>query len=218
MYTNDTQISLSYKYRFIHVCVHVCVCVCVCLYVCESVCVCVCTCVCVCVCVCVYVCFSQSSVTSFWELTAVQRWWMRQSPNWGTACWRGVTIYQRRWVVVFVKNSFIFCFCVRLPSLLLIPVFILWYCCVPDVSLVNTFLLPFKYQELWFAIFCQMPCQQNHQRRRMSSFGVGFKGMHTSFLKFRMAFTLTHFVPQTRISCLHHDVISACKRETLVLD
>ena len=29
---------------------------------------------------------------------------------------------------------------------------------------------------------------------------------------------LTHFVPQTRISRFHHDIMSARKQETLVLD
>ena len=60
---------------------------------------------------------------------------------------------------------------------------------IPDE--VNVSELPSMYQEVWSANFCQLPSQQKFQRRRVSSFGIGFKGTHISFLKFRMTFTLT---------------------------
>ena len=33
------------------------------------------------------------------------------------------------------------------------------------------------YQQVWSATFCQLPSQKKRQRRRVSSFGIGIKGM-----------------------------------------
>ena len=45
----------------------------------------------------------------------------------------------------------------------------------PD--LVNVSELPSMYQQVCFAIFCQLPSQQKRERRRVSSSGIGFKRM-----------------------------------------
>ena len=54
--------------------------------------------------------------------------------------------------------------------------------------------LPSMYQEVWSATFCQLPSHQKRQRRRVSSFCIGFKGMR---INLRMMFTLTKYLEQT---------------------
>ena len=61
---------------------------------------------------------------------------------------------------------------------------------------------PFMYQKVWLATFCQLPSQQKRQRRRVSSFGIGFKGMYICFLKFRMMFTLTKYLEKRSLTTL----------------
>ena len=41
--------------------------------------------------------------------------------------------------------------------------------------------LPSMYQQVWSATLCQLQSQQKRQRRRVSSFGIGFKGLHICF-------------------------------------
>ena len=50
------------------------------------------------------------------------------------------------------------------------------------------------YQEVWSPTRSQLPSRLERQRRSVSFFDIGFKGMYISFLKFRMTFTLTKYV------------------------
>ena len=59
-----------------------------------------------------------------------------------------------------------------------------------SVPIYKTFLIPSTYQVVWSAAFCQLLGQHKRQRRRVSSFGISFKGTYISFLKFRITFTL----------------------------
>ena len=102
------------------------------------------------------------------------------------------------------QNGSCICLCVNIIIMVHVSAYVLIsfnYEHFPDK--VNACELPFMYQEVWSATFCQSPSQQKRQRRRVSSLCIGFQRDAHLFLFFYL------FVLKFRMTCSATVSISA---------